>query len=152
MPSSGAAAGHRGEVVGAVDRRAVVHVVGARDDDRPDLRLGEPLELGGDALTERRGWTLESNRSPAIRKRSTFSREGEVDGRLEGGELALPLGRGLLTEVVVACAEMHVRRVDEPEHRDAGCLLLAVATEEPSRPRPRSRTAGRGDGASEAPP
>ena len=45
-----AAAGHRGEVVGAVDRRAVAHVVGARDDDRPDLRLGQPLELGRDAL------------------------------------------------------------------------------------------------------
>ena len=100
--------------------------------------------------TDRRGWTLESNRSPAMRKRSTFSREGEVDGRLEGGELAFPLSRGLLTEIVVACAEMHVRRVDDPEHRDAASLLAvhrgAVQAEA------RSRTAGRGDGASEAPP
>ena len=45
-----APAGQRGEVVGAIDRGAVEAVVGARDDDRPDPRVGQALELGGDAL------------------------------------------------------------------------------------------------------
>ena len=42
--------GERLEVVRAVDRRAVVDVVGARDDDGPDLRDRQPLQLGRDAL------------------------------------------------------------------------------------------------------
>ena len=47
---AGRPAGHRGEVVGAVDRGPVEAVVGARDDDRADPGLGQALELGGDAL------------------------------------------------------------------------------------------------------
>ena len=40
-------------------------------------------------------------------------REGEVDGRLEGRELPLALRGGLLAEVLVPRAEMHVRGVEE---------------------------------------
>ena len=63
----------RGEVVGAVDRGAVVHVVRARHQHRPDACLGEAASSAATRSTERFGWTLESNRSPATRNRSTFS-------------------------------------------------------------------------------
>ena len=41
--------------------------------------------------------------------------EGEIDGLPEGGELALALGRGLLTEVGVARSEVDVGRVEESQ-------------------------------------
>ena len=43
-------AGHRRQVVRAVDGRAIEDVVGARGDDDPDPRLDEPLELRRRAL------------------------------------------------------------------------------------------------------
>ncbi len=46
----GAAAREPGQVVGAVDRRLVVDVMGARDDDRADPGSGQPLEFGDDTL------------------------------------------------------------------------------------------------------
>ena len=66
--------------------------------------------------TERRGWTFESNRSPAIRTRSTFSAMARSTVRPERGELPLTLGRGLIAEVVVTGTEMDVSCVDDPEH------------------------------------
>ena len=78
--------------------------------------LASPSRLSCAATrsTERRGWTLLSNRSPAIRNRSTFSAMRQVDGGGEGGELALTLGARLLAEVVVAGTEMDVGGMDDP--------------------------------------
>ena len=78
------------------------------------LASARRLSCAATRSTERRGWTLLSNRSPAIRKRSTFSAMREVDGRREGRELALALGARLLAEVVVARTEMDVGGVDDP--------------------------------------
>ena len=78
------------------------------------LAVGEALQLGGDALDRARGWTLLSNRSPAIRNEVDLLGQREVDGGGEGGELALALGARLLAEVVVAGAEMDVRGMDDP--------------------------------------
>ena len=152
MSSSGVAAGQRGEVVGAVDRRAVVDVVGARDDDGPDLRLDEALELGRDALDRAARLDVRVEQVAGDEEQVDLLGEREVDGRLEGRELALALGRRLLAEVVVARTEMDVRGMDDPEHRGAACLLAVAGDRGVARPGPGLRTAGRGAGASEAPP
>jgi hypothetical protein len=56
---------------------------------------------------------LESKRSPEI----DLLGKGEVDGRPEGRELALPLDSRLVAEVSVASPEVNVGRVDEAQHR-----------------------------------
>ena len=124
--------------------------------DGPDAGLDEPLELGGHALDRARGWTFESNRSPAIRTRSTFSARARSTVGREGGELALALGSRLLAEVGVARAEMDVGGVEQPQHPVVGgppwtVAVRTCATRDVAGP---DRTAGaaRGSGASEAPP
>ena len=119
MPSSGARPAIAGEVVGAVDRGPVVAVVGARDDDRPDPGIGQPLELGGDALDRAARLDVRVEQVAGDQEEVDLLGEGKVDGRLEGRELALALGGRLLTEIVVSRAEMDVRGMDDPEHRGA---------------------------------
>ena len=131
------------EVVGPIDRRAVADVMGARDDDRPDPRLGEPLQLGRDALHGAARLDVGVEQVAGDEEEVDLLGEGEVDGRLEGGELALPLSRRLLTEIVMACAEMHVRGMDDPEHRDAAFLLAVHGGDRVQPSRPGSRTAVR---------
>ena len=111
--SSGVAAGERLEVVRAVDRRPVVAVVRARDDDRPDLAGGEPLELRRDALDRATRLDVAVEQVAGDQDEIDLLGQRQVDGGGEGGELALALGAGLLTEVVVARAEMDVRGVDD---------------------------------------
>ena len=113
----GRATRQRREVVGPVDRRAVVDVMGARDDDAPDPGLGQALELGRHAL-HRPSW-LDVRIEQVARDQEEIHllREGEVDRRLEGRELALALGGRLLAEIVMPGAEVDVRGVDDPEHR-----------------------------------
>src|SRR4029077_15003454 len=69
--------------------------------------------------------------------------KGQVHGRLERGELSLALGRRLLPQIVMTGAEMNVRGMDDPEHRDAACLLAGDgwSTEESAAPA-RLRTDG----------
>ena len=110
----GRAATERLEVVRAIDRRAVVDIVRTRGDDGPDLGVDEALELGGDALDRSARLDVAVEQVAGDQEQVDLLGEGEVDGRHEGGELALPLGGGLLTEVVVASAEMDVRGVDDP--------------------------------------
>ena len=117
--SSGRAAGQRGEVVGAVDRCPVEAVVGARDDDRPDPGLGQALELGGDALDRAARLDVRIEQVAGDQEEVDLLGQGEVDGRLEGRELALALGGRLLSEIVVSRTEMDVRGVDDPEHQVA---------------------------------
>ena len=149
-------AGQRRQVVGAVDRRPVVDVVRARDDDRPDPRVGEPLQLRGDALDRAARLDVRVEQVAGDQEEVDLLGEGEVDGRLECRELALALRRRLLAEIVVAGAEMDVRGMDDPEHRGAALPPRGSWLEDRgvSRAGPDAdrRVAGRGDGASEAPP
>ncbi len=69
----GGRAGERRQIVGSIDRGTVVDVVGAGDQHGTDLRLDEPRSSAATRSTDRRGWMFESNRSPAMRTRSTFS-------------------------------------------------------------------------------
>ena len=66
--------------------------------------------------TERRGWTFESNRSPAIRTTSTEFGERDVDGPDERGELPLPLRDGRLAQIRVTRAQVDVCRVEQSKH------------------------------------
>ena len=110
------APGQGRQVVRPIDGRAVVGVV------RPGMTTvrirasTRRLSWAATRSTDRRGWTLLSNRSPAIRSEVDLLREGEVDGRDERRELTLALGRSLLAKVVVSRAEMDVSGVDDPEH------------------------------------
>ena len=121
-----AAAGHRGDVVRAVDRDPIEDVVGARMRTARILAWPSRLSSAATRSTERRGWTFESNRSPATRKRVHLLGQGEIDGGLERRELALSLGGRLLAEIVVSRAEMDVCGVDEPQHPLARLASLAV--------------------------
>ena len=49
-----------------------------------------------------------------MRNRSTFSTMRELDGTGERRELSFALGGSLLAEIVVACAQMDVRGMDDP--------------------------------------
>ena len=108
------AAGHRLEVVGAVDRGPVVDVVGARDDDRPDAGQGQTLELLGHPLDRSARLDVRVEQVAGDQEEVDLLGQGQVDGRPERRELAIPLGGGLHTEVVVTRAEMDVRGVDDP--------------------------------------
>ncbi len=115
-------AGHLGQVVGPIDRRPVVDVVGARDDDRPDARVGQPLELRRDPLHGAARLDVRVEQVAGDQEEVDLLRQREVDRRLEGRELPLPLCGRLLTEIVVSRAQMDVRGVDDPEHRAAAVL------------------------------
>ena len=153
---AGRTAGHRGEVVGAIDRGPVEAVVGARDDDRPDPGLGQALEFGGDALDRAARLDVRVEQVAGDQEEVDLLGQGKVDGRLEGRELALALGGRLLSEIVVSRTEMDVRGVDDPEHRVAAFASSRsrMATEEsPRQPWVTDHLGAiRGVGASEAPP
>ena len=106
-----------GEVVGAVDRRAVVDVVGARDQRPSGSRRRRAAELGGDPLDRAARLGVRVEQVAGDEDEVDLLREGEVDGGPEGRELALALGGRLLAEVGVAGPEMDVGRVEQAEHR-----------------------------------
>ena len=83
-------------------------------DDGPDLAAGEPLELRGDALDRPARLDVAVEQVAGDQDEVDLLGQRQVDGGGEGGELALALGAGLLTEVVVARAEVDVRGVDDP--------------------------------------
>jgi hypothetical protein len=104
--------------------------VGARDQDRPDLRRGEPLQLRGDALDGAARLGVGVEEIARDQDDVDLLGEGNVDRGLEGGELAFSLGRRLIPEVGVAGAEVHVSGVEESEHPVglASCAVAAWAT------------------------
>ena len=127
--------------------------MGARDDDRPDPRVGQALQLGRDALDGAARLDVRVEQVAGDQEEVDLLGEGEVDGGLERRELALPLGGGLLAEIVVTRAEMDVCGVDEPQHPVVRLASLAVTvrTTRPGRRPHVGPTAARA-GASEAPP
>ncbi len=108
------AAGEGLEVVRAVDRRAVVDVVGARDDDGPDARLDQASQLGGDALHGTARLHVGVEQVAGDQDQVDALRDGEVHRGGERRELTLALGSRLLSEVIVTGAEMDVGGVDDP--------------------------------------
>ena len=72
------------------------------------------LSCGGDALHRPARLDVGVEQVAGDQEEVDLLGEGQVDGGDEGGELPLALGAGLLTEVVVARAEMDVRGVDDP--------------------------------------
>ena len=103
-----------GEVVGPIDRRAVVDVVGARDEDGPDAGIDESLQLGGDALGGPAGLDVRIEQVARDQEQVHLLDEREIDGSRERRELALALRGRLLAHVVVARTEVHVCGMDDP--------------------------------------
>ena len=124
--------GHGREIVGAIDRRPVEDVVGARDDDRPDLGGDEALQLGGDALHRAARLDVRVEQVPGDQEEIDLLGEGEIDGGLERRELALPLGGRLFAEIVVSRAEMDVCGMDEPQHPVVRLASLASRSGRPA--------------------
>ena len=112
-------AGHRRQVVGAVDRGAVVDIVGTGGDDHPDARVHEPLQLRGGALDGALGLDVGVEQVARDQDEVHLFTEREIDRRNERRELALTLGRRTITQVRVARAQMHVGRVEQSQHRSA---------------------------------
>ena len=149
----GVAAGKRLEVVGAVDRRAVVDVVRAGDDDRADLRGRQPGELGRDALSGAARLRVRVEQVAGDQEQVHPFLDREIDGGLEGRELALALGRRLIAHVGVAGSEMDVGCMDDAEHRRCLCLLTSTGRRRGWRANSLGTSlAARGACASEAPP
>ena len=126
-------AGQPGKVVGAVDRRLVVDVVGARDDDRADPGPGQSLELRGDALDRAARLDVRVEQVAGDQEQVDLLGERQVDGGLERGELALPLGGGLLPQVVMPRPEVDVCGVDQPQHPVVRLASLAVTGRDDTR-------------------
>ena len=97
--------------------------------------VGQARELGGDALDRAARLDVRVEQVAGDQEQVDLLAEGEVDGGLEGRELALALGGRLLAEIVVPRAEMDVRGVDDPEHRGATCLLAVTLGRPRSQPR-----------------
>ena len=76
--------------------------------------IDEALELAGDALDRATRLDVGVEEVAGDQEEVDLLGEGQVDGRAERGELAIPLGGGLDPEVVVTRAEMDVRGVDDP--------------------------------------
>ena len=147
------AAGKRLEVIGAVDRRAVVHVVRARDDDRADLRRGKPGEFGRDAIGGAAWLRVRVEQVAGDQEQVHPLLDREIDSGLEGRELALALGRRLIAHVGVAGSEMDVGCMDDAEHRRCLCLLTSTGRRRGWRANSLGTSlAPDGPGASEAPP
>ena len=109
-------AGQRDEIVGAIDGRAVVDVVRARDDHRPDPAGGEALELARDSLDGPPRLGVRVEQVARDEHEVDLLREGEVDRRTECVELALSLGGCAIAEVRMASAEMDVGQMQQAEH------------------------------------
>jgi hypothetical protein len=118
----GPLAGERRQIVGPVDRCPIVDVVGARDDDGPDPGRRQSTELGADALDRSPGLGVRVEEVAGDQDDIDLLRDRQIDRRLEGRELALALGRGLVTEIGVARPQVHVGRVEELEHPVAAGL------------------------------
>jgi hypothetical protein len=97
--------------------------VGARDEDGPDLRRGQAGELRGDALDRAPGLGVGVEEVAGDDEQVELLADREIDRGLEGGELALALGRRGIPQVGVTSAEMDVRGVEQSEHPGAIALL-----------------------------
>ena len=113
--------------MGPIDRGVVVDVMGARDDHRPNARPHQPRQLRGDPLDEPRWLGIRIEQVAGNQEDVDLLAEGEVDSRLERGELALALPRRCVAEVRVARPEMDVRGVQDSEHPVAVGLHGVVA-------------------------
>jgi hypothetical protein len=115
-------AGQGAQVVSAIDRRAIVDVVGPGRDHRPDLRARQAPELRGDPLDGPAGLGVGVEQVAGDEEEIDLRLDGEIDGCLEGGKLALALRAGLLAQVRVPGAEVDIRGMEDPEHPVAGSL------------------------------
>jgi hypothetical protein len=122
--------GEGGEVVCPVDRRAVVAIVRPGDDDGPNPRPAQPLELGGNPVdrTARLGVRIEQ--VAGDEEDVDLLRDRQVNRGLECGELPLALGRRGLAEVIMAGAEVDVRGVKQSEHPVAAGLPVPFGSEQ----------------------
>ena len=112
----GGQACQRGEIVGPVDRRPVVDVVGAGNEDRPDRAVGQALDLGGNPFDRPARLGVRIEEVAGDEEEVHLLGQGQVHGGPEGGELALALRSGLLAEVGVAGPEVNVGRVEQAQH------------------------------------
>ena len=83
-------------------------------DDAPDLGVGQTCKLRRHALHRTTRLDVAVEQVARDEEEIGLLGQGEVHGRDERGELPLALRGGLFTEVVMACAEVDVRGVDDP--------------------------------------
>ncbi len=101
------------EVVGPVDRRAVVRVMRPGQDHRPDLGRDESLKLRGHALDGATRLDVAVEEVAGDQDQVDLLGDRQIDRGDERGELAFSLGTRLLAEVVMTGAEVDVRGMDD---------------------------------------
>ena len=132
--AGGRCPGQRGEVVRPVDRRTVVAVVRARNDDRPNRALDQAPQLGADALHGAARLGVRVEQVARDQEKIDPLLQGDVHRPAERGELALELRGGPLPKVRMTSAEMNVSRVEESKHRRAAGLWGLVRARSPRLP------------------
>ena len=108
---------HRGDVVRPVDRRAVVDVVRARNEDGPDAAVDEAPELAGGALHRAARLDIGVEEVAGDQEQVDPLRQGEIDAGDERGVLPLALRRRLVAQVRVPRPEVDIGRVEQAQHR-----------------------------------
>jgi hypothetical protein len=142
-------AGQRGHVVRAVDRRAVVDVVGAGHEDRPDASTGEPPGCSATRSTDR-GLHVGVEQVARDQEQVHLLGDREVHGGPERVELPLALCGGGFPEVRVPRAQVDVGGMQQSKHsvrpalpgrpsRDRARAGKPTGTRERPAPAPRSR-------------
>ena len=109
-------AGQGGQVEGAIDRRRLVAVMGARDQHDRNVSLDQARKLAGGALDGSPGLGVRVEQVAADEDEIYLVGNRQLDRTLEGRELTLALVSGGRSEVVVTGAEMNVSHVQKPRH------------------------------------
>ncbi len=88
--------------------------MGARDEDRPDARLDQAGQLGGDPLDGPARLDVGVEQVARDEEEVHLLDEREIDRTGERRELSFALGGSLLAEIVVARAQVDVGGMDDP--------------------------------------
>jgi hypothetical protein len=97
--------------------------VGAGHDHGPDPGARQPGQLSGDALDGSAGLGVGIEQVARDEEEVELLLDREVDGGLEGGELALALRSRGVAQIGVTSAEVDVRGMEQSEHPVGAGLL-----------------------------
>ena len=112
--------GHRGQIVRAIYRCAVIDVVGAGDDDGADRGSGDATELGGHAFHRSARLRVRVEEVAGDEEQIDRLGNGEVDRGSESCELAFAKNRCSLSEIGVPSPEVDIGGVKQTKHRASG--------------------------------
>ena len=108
------AAGEGLDVIGSIDRRAVVAVVGPWDHDRAHLDVRHPFKLGCHPVDRATRLDVAIEQVAGDQEQIDLLGNGKIHRGGERRELPLALGARLIPEIVMASAEVNICGMDDP--------------------------------------